>query len=1084
MGFKFSYVCDLLSQLESNRVLKAASGARKIDPDTYTVTRWFDRHQKQIHDGSTDRLALLSCLFPEKRVDRVYGLREPSLVKVIGRCLLLGASRKQELDLWRERGGGDLGQCVENVMRQAENHLNGLPEVTVEEIDHALAQIASNCRFSGPNVRRSHSAVTVDDALAPIFRRLKSHEGKWLTRLVLKDFSPVIVPTQLVLKTFHFFLPTLLVFQDSLEAALEILSREPIKSFPPRPSHDFAIHLMQNVMTTLTPKLGVKIGRPDFYKARTLKHCCTMAGKRKMSLERKYDGEYCQIHIDLSKGKNCVQIFSKSGKDSTEDRREAHRAIKTCLRIGTTDCAFSERCILEGEMLVWGGEQSGILPFYKIRKHVSRSGSFIGTENDSPPHQDERLYIVFFDVLLVDDDVCLSKSYTERRRLLSEIVKPTKGLGSLAEQENINFALPDAFERLKDIFSAALAHRWEGLVLKGCDEPYFTLKQYTPGDYSGHWIKLKKEYIPGLGDTADFAVIGARYDSRDTANLQNVRPLFWTSFFIGCLDRPHFSGSSKPVFRVVDVLNRLSMTVEHLQFLNQHGQFYMTEFCPDNIPFIVKVDQVQLPSIEVIFKKPFVVDLVGFGFERPPNVRYFTLRFPRIVKIHSDRTFRDATSFEHLQRLAETARSVPADELSQEMTMWAARLDPTRQMSDYIVDHSGSSSSFMVLNNDANLSDSDVNDTNLADVIVPSIKQAPQQLANVQFHVSKPEKKQMSVTESAWTHLKKRKFSAQSAQAITVLPGHSVDTSTSAKNASSSRDFAGHYLTNLVNIPATRSHRSDSSENGSVSASCSISQQSMLGSENISKVNRGNRTSTSVCPLESHRSNTCLSTISNTGELCVHVGEKRLAFSQPLFFNAHIMISSSLYKSVSNIQKGLAKSGRSVTTSTTEFIHSLSGVKSTVASSDFSATCIHGIVLVDSSMPQAAEIASEIAKIGNALVSRQRAHELTGVGKVLFLHWEDLCNKILDGTNETSANDWEKVLKRSFAGCLKWGYDIPRKRQKRIGITGVKNETRSHGAARSTDTTGDITDAERGRGYAVAASWDWRESLSLLHKTG
>lgn len=64
-----------------------------------------------------------------------------------------------------------------------------------------------------------------------------------------------------------------------------------------------------------------------------------------MSLERKYDGgkleplvllawdyvdlciEYCQIHVDLTRKENWLQIFSKSGKDSTADRRGIHQCV-------------------------------------------------------------------------------------------------------------------------------------------------------------------------------------------------------------------------------------------------------------------------------------------------------------------------------------------------------------------------------------------------------------------------------------------------------------------------------------------------------------------------------------------------------------------------------------------------------------------------------------------------------------------------------------------------------------------------------------------------------------------------------------
>lgn len=49
-----------------------------------------------------------------------------------------------------------------------------------------------------------------------------------------------------------------------------------------------------------------------------------------MSMERKYDGEYCQIHIDLSKKNDeWLKIFSKSGRDSTGDRVRVHEYVSS-----------------------------------------------------------------------------------------------------------------------------------------------------------------------------------------------------------------------------------------------------------------------------------------------------------------------------------------------------------------------------------------------------------------------------------------------------------------------------------------------------------------------------------------------------------------------------------------------------------------------------------------------------------------------------------------------------------------------------------------------------------------------------------
>lgn len=386
MGFKFTYICDLLSSLEENRTVKASTTARADNPDFRAVSKWFARHDKHLHSRDTNQLAVLSCLFPEKLPDRVYCLQHASLARVIGRCLLLGLSRREELERWRVSGERrDLGECVEGVMRQAENHVPSGQEVSVEEVDAALVRLASRCRFSGPRLRRQHAgaAVDVEECLGPLYRRMSSRDAKWLTRMILKNYSPVVVPVSFVLRKVHFLLPKLLLFQDSLEIALKMLASERIRHFPPQPDPALARDLGIIALECLDPVTGVKIGRPDYYKARSIKHCCQMVDRRRMSIERKYDGEYCQIHIDLSKHPNPIQIFSKSGKDSTIDRSGIQEVLRHALRIGSPECRFSRRCILEGELLVYSDKHQKIMGFHKLRQFISRSGTFIGTDSDS-----------------------------------------------------------------------------------------------------------------------------------------------------------------------------------------------------------------------------------------------------------------------------------------------------------------------------------------------------------------------------------------------------------------------------------------------------------------------------------------------------------------------------------------------------------------------------------------------------------------------------------------------------------------------------------------------------------------------------
>jgi DNA ligase 4 len=232
-----------------------------------------------------------------------------------------------------------------------------------------------------------------------------------------------------------------------------------------------------------------------------------------LSVERKYDGEYCQVHIDLSKGRDYVKIFSKSGKDSTNDRIGLHRALLGSLRLGRDDCQIKRKCILEGELLVWNDHYERIEPFHKIRKHVQQSGRFLGNIRDSPVDFSEHLMIMFYDLLLLDDTVCIRETHENRYRRLCTLVDRITGRVDVTSLKIIDFSSPDAPKLLGKVFAQAIVQRWEGLVLKPCDDPYF-----LPNS-AGAFIKLEKDYIAGLGDTADFAIVGGHCNARDEQEL-------------------------------------------------------------------------------------------------------------------------------------------------------------------------------------------------------------------------------------------------------------------------------------------------------------------------------------------------------------------------------------------------------------------------------------------------------------------------------------------------------------------------------------------------------------------------------------
>ncbi|KAJ9640098.1 hypothetical protein H2199_006332 [Coniosporium tulheliwenetii] len=673
MPFRFSHLCQLLESLEEiERHDPPLLRDARRDKVQKTVVAWFRVHRRTIEAPGTDRVALLSSLFPERRTDRVYLLQAPRLSQAIARGLELRSDKLATLDRFKSPGNGDLGDCLARVLKvhDAEPRLG---YVSVEEVDAVLQDIASK----KVTLKRLPGHL-----LAVIIRRLKSFEAKWLVRMILKDYAPVVLDQQHVLRCFHFLLPALLKFQDTFEAAMHLI-KGPLAEFPSNPDPRSQVIFRKQAAGLLRPQIGVKVGRPSFHKAHSLKDCLRTVGSRKWAIERKYDGEYCEIHVDLAKGQDCIQIFSKSGKDSTQDRQGVHGSIREALRLGTSRCRFKRTCILLGELVVYCDKARQIQEFHKIRKHVSRSGSFLGTDADSQVHEHEHLMIVYFDVLMVDEDITMRQPHKERRDRLRDLIAKKRGRAMTAEWKVVDFAQVTAERTLVEQFACALYDRCEGLILKLSDAPYFPL------DNTGEWrgfVKLKADYMIDMGndrDVADFAVVGGSYDAQQAlkTGLQNIS---WTTFHLGCLVNKEavLRFQAKPSFRVVEVihqehcipkpdleaLNRLGKLRQETD--NLHREF---DLCPVRYP---------IPPMGVVFRRPFVVEVLGSGYVKPPNQDFFMLRHPRVIKLHLDRDFIETTCIDELNSLAEKARNIPEDSESQETARLVKKILANRRERD------------------------------------------------------------------------------------------------------------------------------------------------------------------------------------------------------------------------------------------------------------------------------------------------------------------------------------------------------------------------------------------------------------------
>lgn len=280
--------------------------------------------------------------------------------------------------------------------------------------------------------------------------------------------------------------------------------------------------------------------------------------------------------------------------------------------------------------------------------------------------------IVYYDILMVDDESLLAVKHPERHQRLREIVTEIKGRSMLVQRQIIDCSHPSAESDLRRAFAKCITNRGEGLVLKP-DTTYFNFG-LSRGNDGSIAIKLKKEYIQKFGDVGDFAVVGARYDPTKAKSygFPNIK---WTHFYIACLDNKEevlrFGGQPKFVVTNVVELNETQMRA------------FMSTVQPvavepkDNKAFSLTIkegiDGRKSPT--TIFSEPPVFDIRCFSFDRPGNVGFLTPRFPMVNKIHCDRCWRDVLSFSELQAMAVHGTQKPLDQESQELLDWIGRLE-------------------------------------------------------------------------------------------------------------------------------------------------------------------------------------------------------------------------------------------------------------------------------------------------------------------------------------------------------------------------------------------------------------------------
>ncbi|TYI48457.1 hypothetical protein E1A91_D13G249700v1 [Gossypium mustelinum] len=474
---KLSVVVSLFTWIQRSRPSAKRSKFRKFLDTFCTPSDYF----------SAMRLILPSL----DRERGTYGLKE----SVLAICLIdaLGMSRDSadalRLINWRKGGAntganaGNFALVAAEVLQRRQGTVSG--GLTIKELNELLNRLAS------AESRAEKTAI-----LATLINKTNAQEMKWVIMIILKDLK-LGISEKSIFQEFHPDAEDLFNVTCDLKLVCEKLRDRTQR------------HKRQDIEVgkAVRPQLALRVRDP----AAAWKK---LHGKE-VVVECKFDGDRIQIH----KNGTDIHYYSRNFLDHSEYQHGMSNII--------TQNILVDRCILDGEMLVWDSTLNQFAEFGSNQEIAKAAKDGLDS--------DRQVLYVAFDILYLGDTSVIHQSLKERHELLQKVVKPLKGrLEILVPNGGLNAHRPPgepcwsciahSVNDVERFFKETIENRDEGIVIKDLNS------KWEPGDRNGKWLKLKPDYIQA-GSDLDVLIIGGYYGS-------GRRGGEVAQFLVGLADRP------------------------------------------------------------------------------------------------------------------------------------------------------------------------------------------------------------------------------------------------------------------------------------------------------------------------------------------------------------------------------------------------------------------------------------------------------------------------------------------------------------------------------------------------------------------
>ena len=238
----------------------------------------------------------------------------------------------------------------------------------------------------------------------------------------------------------------------------------------------------------------------------------------------------------------------------------------------------------------------------------------------------------------------VEKSLRERRELLHEAFQPIEGEFAFAQYGNTS-----DLEEIQTLLDESVKASCEGLMVKMLDTAE---SGYEPSKRSRNWLKIKKDYLAGIGDSLDLVVVGAYYG-------KGKRTSVYGAFLLAC-----YNASTQNYETVCNIgtgfseaiLEELHSELEKIT-IDRPKPFYVHSSVPKDQPDVWFEPRYvwEVKTADLTLSPRYKAGCDALGDVSGKGV---SLRFPRFIKRRDDKKTEEATGVRGLVEMYRKQESV------------------------------------------------------------------------------------------------------------------------------------------------------------------------------------------------------------------------------------------------------------------------------------------------------------------------------------------------------------------------------------------------------------------------------------------